>query len=40
VTPDGQRFVMVQSESQPAARSLHVVINWVGLAAAAPPFTR
>lgn len=29
VTPDGQRFVMVQSEEEePSARRIHVVLNW------------
>ena len=29
VTADGQRFLMLRDESEPAAGQLHVVLNWV-----------
>jgi Tol biopolymer transport system component len=40
VTPDGQRFLMVQAEPQGAARTLHVLMNWFGAVAAASPPAR
>jgi eukaryotic-like serine/threonine-protein kinase len=40
VMPDGQRFLMVQRESQSATRTLHVLINWFGVVAAATPTAR
>ena len=40
VTPDGQRFLMVQAEPQTGARTLHVLMNWFGVVAAAAPPAR
>ncbi len=28
VTPDGQRFVMVQAQQEAGASQIHVVLNW------------
>jgi hypothetical protein len=28
VTPDGENFVMIRSEKERTARSIHVVLNW------------
>jgi serine/threonine protein kinase/Tol biopolymer transport system component len=40
VMPDGQRFLMVQAEQPSSQRTLQVLINWLGVVAAAAPSGR
>src|SRR5262249_52196713 len=28
VSPDGQRFLMIKTEAQPASNELHLIVNW------------
>ena len=37
---DGDRFLMVQPETQSAARDVHVLVNWAAVLRAAPPSGR
>jgi hypothetical protein len=41
VTPDGQRFLMIESEDEPAPTRIHVVLDWAEeLKKKVPPATR